>query len=446
MVLYILTIAVLNLCVGFGISLYLGRQYRTMIEVQELLDMDDSRESWDDTSDEADDTAPDDAASDDTASDDTASDDTASDDTAPDEKPIDEKSAEDDQAEKAAEPQREKSPAETSVEDFQDEVLQFEGQLVQASDGLRAGMEGQDAAPIKEILNSLRKDSYKYLADRKKKSDAFEELHQERSEFKELREALQAAVQQQDQQIESTLETADAFDSKAWSKDGRRRIIHETGKLLGTNDQLRDRLDEAMVEVARSEERLGDPDQVVRRDSLTELANRAGMEAALADWWKRDPYRARPLSAVMVDLDDFGRINEQYGRGVGDKILAAVAQLLRAENRGELSTLARIAGQKFFFLLPDADENTASDVAERVRQTLEESHFEYRKNEIEVSVSCGITRATSEDTSAALLARTEVTLQEAKRFGGNRTFLHEGKSPTPVVPPNLALKKKQITL
>ena len=198
----------------------------------------------------------------------------------------------------------------------------------------------------------------------------------------------------------------------------------------------------ASIEVELSPEAM---DPAMWKDDLTGIANRLGLEAELSKWWEDDPQRELPLNAAMIDIDHFSQINEQHGHTTGNEILRAVAQLLNAEI-GSRGTAGRFCGQQFLLLLPNADARGATNLTEKIRQTLEIAHFQRQDLDIQVTVSCGVSKSTPEDTSDTLFARAEATLQEAKRYGDNRTFLREGNYPTPVVPPSFALEEKTISL
>jgi diguanylate cyclase (GGDEF)-like protein len=122
-----------------------------------------------------------------------------------------------------------------------------------------------------------------------------------------------------------------------------------------------------------------------------------------------------------------------------------IARLLTAETRNHL-LIARFSGQRFLLLFPEVDFRFAVNVIERVRQAIEMARLEYRNEEIRITVSCAVTEITKEDTADTLYARAKATLQESKRYGRNRSFVHEGRFPTPVVPPNFALEAKCITI
>jgi diguanylate cyclase len=310
---------------------------------------------------------------------------------------------------------------------------------------LRAHAGTADAAAIEACLGSLLAATDDYLRRREVAHQGFEELYKDRSEFQGVRESVRQAIASQDDQIRSSTDLARAFDYQNDIESGCRRMVGETGKLLGANHRLRDAMGAAMVEVARHEQRLAEIDPDLCRDPLTGILDRTGLEARLRAWWKQDPHRMRVLSAALIDVDRFAQLNESFGCQVGDQVLRTIAQCLESEQRGQ-SVAARFSGQCFFFLFGDVDLRSAINVVERIRQGIELWRFRRRDAEIRITVSCAVVEATAEDTSETLFARAEATLREAKRYGRNRTFLHEGKYPTPVVPPSFSLEAKQIDL
>jgi diguanylate cyclase (GGDEF)-like protein len=144
------------------------------------------------------------------------------------------------------------------------------------------------------------------------------------------------------------------------------------------------------------------------RDPMTGLWNRRALDhrlAALAD-------AGRPVPpTVMVDIDHFKRVNDQYGHEAGDRVLAAVAQAI-SNNVRECDFTARYGGDEFAVLLYGASQKVARQVAERIRTAVADSL------ELPVTVSIGIAKPTG-DRRLSLLAA-DRALYEAKRAGRNR--------------------------
>jgi len=340
----------------------------------------------------------------------------------------------------AADPLRELSPGEESVEMLHGTVERYNRQLAEVDDRLRECGDSGDATGMKTCLDSLHVANQEYLVAREEAHEAFLRLYREQREFESLCGRLEKATDEQVAQIRQTNVAIEQMDCGADVAEGCRQMIGEASKLLETSHQVRDVVVEAVVCVARSEDRVGSLDEPECRDALTGLASRAGLEKELEAWWAGDPHRSKPLCVVMVDLDQFGHVNEQFGTKAGDRVLRAVGQLMAAEAR-DRATAARLCGQRFLLLFTDCDARLATNVAERVRQKIDVSHLRCGPSEIRVTVSCGVAPSEKEDTLATLLARAAATLKEAKRYGRNRTFAHDSGYPAPVVPPNLSLEE-----
>ncbi|MBN2475809.1 MAG: GGDEF domain-containing protein [Pirellulales bacterium] len=345
----------------------------------------------------------------------------------------------------SAEPEREKSASEQSVERLVEGVEQYHQRLARADDELRDYLETPDAEAIETCLSEVLKATEEYLEGRGEAYGQFEEIHAEKPEFDAVKSDMQAAIERQDDQIKSATATIEEFDYGGDLEEGCLQVVTETSKLLDGNNALRGTLHEATVRVARHEKRLEEVDPAARIDELTGLCSRAGLEAELSEWWAKDPHRTRRLSAAFLDIDRFAHVNEQHGHKVGDQVLRTVGQFLASLSRDE-TIAGRFAGQRFLFLFPDGDSRLATSVAERARQSIELIRFSYKESEFQISVSCAVIDADGADTTETLFARGATTLQEAKRYGRNRTFLHDGKYPTPVVPPNFPLEEKRVVL
>jgi diguanylate cyclase (GGDEF)-like protein len=173
--------------------------------------------------------------------------------------------------------------------------------------------------------------------------------------------------------------------------------------------------------------RAGDPEArgvavLVRRsaeDALTGLPNRRAFEEALA----REVARARrvraPLGLVALDVDHFKRVNDTHGHAAGDAVLREVAARIAAAARaGDL--VARIGGEEFAALLGGADLSAAAEAAERIRARVGEAPVAAAGLALAVTVSAGVAALEPGEDGAALLARADARLYEAKRAGRDR--------------------------
>ncbi len=152
-------------------------------------------------------------------------------------------------------------------------------------------------------------------------------------------------------------------------------------------------------------------------DPLTELPNAralyATLEQRLAECL-RSP--SEPLSLLVLNLDDFKQLNELYGHGVGDRLLAGVARVVKNQLR-QMDTLARYEGDEFVAVLPTATVEVASAIAERVRASVETHKFSTRTGrETQVRVSCGVASFPHDgETTDELLAAAAEDMRGQKR-------------------------------
>jgi len=153
-------------------------------------------------------------------------------------------------------------------------------------------------------------------------------------------------------------------------------------------------------------------------DSLTNILNRDGWEVNVERFKRFRHKRAdnAPYSVVYFDLDHFKQVNDREGHAVGDKILRATTDIMRSRSRpGEV--LARLGGEEFVSLLPNADEAAAWQYAERIRQAIEEN-----PGPVKITISAGVAQAGPSDSLETLISRADNAMLEAKRCGRNRVL------------------------
>src|SRR5664279_2643346 len=155
-------------------------------------------------------------------------------------------------------------------------------------------------------------------------------------------------------------------------------------------------------------------------DGLTSLYNRRQFDVLARAEWARFQRYGRPLSLLILDIDKFKSINDQFGHDAGDLVLKAVADICKSTKR-QPDLLARIGGEEFALLLPETDEAAAEIVAERFRTAIQDHPRILAAEKIQVTVSIGVAGATLAMSGfEVLLKRADEALYEAKRTGRNR--------------------------
>jgi diguanylate cyclase len=154
-----------------------------------------------------------------------------------------------------------------------------------------------------------------------------------------------------------------------------------------------------------------------RTDSLTGLMNYGAMLARLDEEIDRARRQGSAVSCLLVDLDDFKLINDQWGHLAGDGVLRRVAGILRHEFR-RFDRVARYGGDEFVVILPNAEAGRAVVAGERALRRLREIHVEVageRPHTLHASI--GLATWRPPETAHDLLARADEALRQVKQTG-----------------------------
>ncbi|MEB3196438.1 MAG: GGDEF domain-containing protein [Candidatus Sericytochromatia bacterium] len=188
--------------------------------------------------------------------------------------------------------------------------------------------------------------------------------------------------------------------------------------------RLRARCDLRDADLEAALARLRDAEEEANTDVLTGLANRrnflehADRQVAIAQRY------GSPLAVLLLDVDHFKACNDLYGHAAGDVVLRQVAATLSAELR-HCDLAARYGGEEFTVLCPSTDAQQALQLAERLRQAIEDTILLGGVSGVEVpqgvTVSVGVATAqTGQDAIEQILQRADAALYRAKREGRNR--------------------------
>ena len=164
-----------------------------------------------------------------------------------------------------------------------------------------------------------------------------------------------------------------------------------------------------------------DARRLADRDPLTGFFNHRYLHERLAEEVVRAARTRRPVSVVMLDLDDFKLVNDSLGHLYGDRVLVHVAECIRSAIRASDVT-ARYGGDEFALILPDTDHDGAAHIAERILDAFRRSPFAADgRHPFPIGGSVGIATHPVDGRSATdLIAIADLGLYEAKRGGGNR--------------------------
>src|SRR5262249_32743473 len=130
-------------------------------------------------------------------------------------------------------------------------------------------------------------------------------------------------------------------------------------------------------------------EQLAITDGLTKIHNHRFFQDQLVREVKRCERSGAPLTLVLVDIDDFKALNDQWGHAVGDSVLAQLAALLVEQTRDQ-DLVARYGGEEFAILAPDTDRNGGLVLAEKIRLAVGGTRFSFGEATLEITVSVGV--------------------------------------------------------
>lgn len=151
-------------------------------------------------------------------------------------------------------------------------------------------------------------------------------------------------------------------------------------------------------------------------DPLTKAYNRMKFTNSLNEEITRAMRYKHCLSIIMLDIDFFKKVNDNYGHDIGDSVLVEASSLIK-ENIRKIDIFARWGGEEFIILLPETEIKGASILAEKLRHCIENHEFHSVKN---ITSSFGVTELIPEEDYSSFTKRVDEALYNAKKSGRNR--------------------------
>ena len=246
--------------------------------------------------------------------------------------------------------------------------------------------------------------------------------------FKYQFHELLARVYEEKNDFQNALEQYQVFHSlksKVYNEDTQRRLANwivlqevETTQIDAEIYHLKNLALRKEITVHR--QAVAEMEILATTDSLTGLLNRRHL-MTLAYYAFDTAHRSgRPVAALMMDIDDFKRVNDSYGHPAGDQVLAEVSATIQSSLRnGDL--VGRYGGEEFVAVLPETELLAGQQVAERIVKNVAEHITRVEGNDIQVTLSIGTAQAEPVDIDLeSLLYRSDMALYAAKQAGKNR--------------------------
>lgn len=158
-------------------------------------------------------------------------------------------------------------------------------------------------------------------------------------------------------------------------------------------------------------------------DKLTQIYNRLKLDETLKREFERSKRSDQPYSVIIIDIDYFKLVNDNYGHQMGDQVLVEFARMLR-ENIRMIDTIGRWGGEEFLVILPETDEEGALSLAEKLRDIINKHSF---GRVGPITASFGVAISADDINEDELITRADEALYLAKNNGRNRVeIIHKG--------------------
>lgn len=241
------------------------------------------------------------------------------------------------------------------------------------------------------------------------------------SQMSESSQAYHSRIEQGARQIEQARSLQELGPVLQDVMQATRAMVRDTLQSRDELQAMREKTRAAEEEIARLHQELDRVSAQARHDALTGLLNRRGLDEAM----QREAATARrkglPLCLALLDVDNFKRLNEQFGHATGDAALRHLSEVARAALRPQ-DALARYGGEEFVIVLPDTVLDDAVTALTRLQRALSTRFFLSGRERVLITFSAGVVQVGPDESMAEALRRADSAMYLAKRAGKNRVL------------------------
>lgn len=224
-----------------------------------------------------------------------------------------------------------------------------------------------------------------------------------------LLEKMKPDINQKLQKIANTIVLKAAFENK------------QHKKVKSQLDEMKEKIDQLEAEGEVFKKRIEDQKVKSLQDPLTKLGNRGAFDEFFAQQMVRFHHTPFPLSIVVIDLDDFKRINDTYGHTAGDKTLQVIANTL-TKKVGNDAFIGRYGGEEFVLVYSDLNETQLIAKLNVLKNTIARLPFKFKDNKVSITTSMGATHIKENDNVHIAFERADMALYQAKDKGKNQVI------------------------
>ncbi|WP_178091518.1 GGDEF domain-containing protein [Halopseudomonas laoshanensis] len=291
------------------------------------------------------------------------------------------------------------------------------------------------AALVMGAQQSRQADFERYLQQLNSRLAQFqgniEQAHESYNESREVGRALEGSIREQVEELHVDVRQATELESLKANVEAqlnallsnveRSRQLRDDQETLvaGQLDTMVQRIQVMEVEAQTFRNHLEEQRQRAMIDSLTGMANRAGLQKRMEEEFERWQRYGGELLMAVLDVDHFKSINDRFGHLAGDKVLRLIAQQLSRRLR-KSDFIGRFGGEEFVLLMPGTTVEQAASALEALRQGIEESPFHFKTERVTITISVGYTAFKRDDTLDEVFGRADRAMYQAKEQGRNR--------------------------
>ena len=192
-------------------------------------------------------------------------------------------------------------------------------------------------------------------------------------------------------------------------------VLDQNRYLKEANEKIR----KLNQELAKANKEL---EKIASYDMLSSLLNRRSLDSKISIEIERAVRLNVPLAGIMIDIDHFKHVNDNYGHQCGDLVIMNIGKICNNQLR-KYDYAGRYGGEEFFIILPNTRDEQALHIAQRFQKGIENLSVECENEIIKITVSMGIAQFNPEETGPKWIKRADQAMYRAKQTGRNRIVL-----------------------
>jgi diguanylate cyclase len=295
------------------------------------------------------------------------------------------------------------------------------------------GLVRHQFSEVQSILHSKQDEIHEHLSDPYNLLVTFASLDRQQHVYQQVLQSLELLATELAGNISGHGRRLQQIDGQLSDEAGRNAagISAAVGQILDATDQLEQRIESAEKRIGQQAAAVQMQAVLSHVDLLTSLPNRRAFEAELEQCARRSRTKGSYTTVALVDLDQFARVNAEYGHQGGDVILRQAAAAIKQLMNGK-ELVARYSGDTYGILLHQTTLHDALPIVERLRSAIEQTQFSHGSSPLRMTASIGVAQLLSDESPSDVAARSQESLRAAREAGGNGCFWHNGKESFPV--------------